>query len=259
MPKYDAAAVARLDRRYSTPQMVEQRRQFRDVVAARAGEAGLDVGCGAGHLACEFAQDVAPGGRIVAIDRSPDSVDATRARIARMGLGQLVETSIGEATDLAFPDETFDFVVATQVYCHIPDVAGATREAARVLRKGGRLVILDSDWDMCVWKSADPALSLRMMDARRARYVHAHLPRHLHQLFRAAGLTLSEAHVLPVLETKYDPDSFGAELIKTSVEEALVQGVPAAEVAAWERDLRSRTGEGEWFFCLNRFVFAARK
>ena len=47
----------------------------------RAGEVGLDVGCGAGHLACELARDVAPGGRIIAIDKSPDSVDAsTRIR-----------------------------------------------------------------------------------------------------------------------------------------------------------------------------------
>ena len=259
MVKYDATAVARLDRRYSTPEMVEQRKQFRAIVAPSAGELGLDVGCGAGHLACELAQDVAPGGRIFAIDRSPDSVNATSARVARMGLENGVETRGGEATALDFAEETLDFVVATQVYCHVPEISGAVREAARVLRRGGRLVILDSDWDMCRWESADPALSARMMVARRAGYAHAHLPRQLHRVFRAAGLTLSDTRVFPVIETRYDPDSFGAEIVGTTVEAALEYGVPAAEVAAWERDLRSRTTDGEWFFCLNRFIFAARK
>ncbi len=65
--------------------------------------------------------------------------------------------------------------------------------------------------------------------------------------------------MFPVIETRYQPDSFGAEVILTSVEQALQHGMPAADVAAWERDLRSRTADGEWFFCLNRFIFAARK
>src|SRR3990172_6981314 len=73
MPTYDAAAVARLDRHYSTPQIVDQRVRFRAAVAARPGERGLDVGCGAGHLACGLAREVATGGRIDAVDRSRDS------------------------------------------------------------------------------------------------------------------------------------------------------------------------------------------
>ncbi len=73
MQRFEAADVARLDRAYSTPQIVHQRRRFRAAVAARPGEVGLDVGCGAGHLACELAREVMPGGRIVAIDKSPQS------------------------------------------------------------------------------------------------------------------------------------------------------------------------------------------
>lgn len=259
MPTYDAAAVARLDRHYSTPQIVGQRARFRAAVAARPGERGLDVGCGAGHLACELAREVAPAGRIVAMDRSRESVRASDARVAREKLGGIVEVRTGDAASLEFPDESFDFVVATQVYCYVPDVARAIREAARVLRKGGRLVILDSDWDMCVWGSKDPLLTRRMVAGRAARFAHAGLPRELHRLVRAAGLTLLNADVFSIIETRYDPDSFGVGMIETTCETALRYGVPAAEVAAWEEDLRSRETEGEWFFCLNRFIFSATK
>ena len=256
----DAKAVADLDRRYSTAQLVDQRRQVREIIGARTGEAGLDVGCGPGFLACELAAEVAPPGRIVAIDTSSHSIDATASRAEKRGLAGILKVQVGDAASLEFPDDTFDFVVGTQVYCYVSDVGRAIREAARVLRKGGRLVVLDTDWDYCAWRSSDAALTRRMVAARGARqFAHAHLPRELHGLFLGAGLTLADAQVFSMIETRYDPDLFGVESIHGTCEAALEDGVPAADIAAWERDLRARHADGEWFFCLNRFIFTATK
>lgn len=256
----DARALADLDRRYSTPQLVDQRRRVREIVAARTGEAGLDIGCGPGFLACELAAEVAPGGRIVAIDASSHSVETTATRAEARGLAGMVKVQVGDAANLEFPDDTFDFVAATQVYCYVSDVGRAIREAARVLRRGGRLVVLDTDWDFCAWASSDPAFTRRMVAARGAKqFAHAHLPRELHRLFLGAGLTLADAQVFSMIETRYDPDSFGIESIQGTCDAALQDGVPAAEVAAWEQDLCARHADGEWFFCLNRFIFTATK
>jgi len=260
MQQFQAAEVARLDRAYSTPQIIDQRRRFRAAVAARPGEVGLDVGCGAGHLACELAREVAPSGRVVAIDKSLESVNASKARVAREKLTDIVDAQVGDATALEFPDGTFDFAVAVQVYSFVPNVARAIEEAARVLRKGGRLLVLESDWDMCLWKSKVPAFTRRMISARaETQFAHAYLPRDLHKLFRAAGLTLVDAHAFCIVETSYDPSSYGASVIGITHDSALKYGLPAADVAAWEQDLRSRTQEGEWFFCLDRFVFTGKK
>lgn len=260
MQTFNAADVARLDRAYSTPQIVDQRRRFRSTVAARPGEVGLDVGCGAGHLACELAREVAAGGRMVAIDKSPQSVEASRARVVKEGVADTVEVQAGDATALEFPDETFDFVVAVQVYSFVPNVARAIEEAARVLRKGGRLLVLESDWDMCIWKSKDPAFTRCMIAARaETQFAHAYLPRDLHKYFRSAGLTLAAAHAFSIVETRYDPESYGASIIGITRDSALKHGMPAEAVAVWEHDLRSRTAEGEWFFCLDRFMFTATK
>jgi arsenite methyltransferase len=136
MANFNAADVARLDRAYSTPQIVDQRRRFRAAVVARPGEVGLDVDCDAGHLACELTTEVAPGGRIVAIDKSPQSVEASRDRAAKEELTDSVEVQVGDATALAFPDDSFDFVVAVQVYSFVPNVAraiGITRDSALIL------------------------------------------------------------------------------------------------------------------------------
>jgi ubiquinone/menaquinone biosynthesis C-methylase UbiE len=260
MANFGAADIARLDRAYSTPQIVDQRRRIRAVVGARRSEVGLDVGCGPGHLACELAKEVAPGGRIFAIDKSPESVDATKARAVKEELTDSVDVQVGDANALEFPDDTFDFVVAAQVYSFVPNVAQAIEEAARVLRKGGRLMVLESDWDMCIWKSRDPIFTRRMISARaETQFAHAYLPRDLHKLFRAAGLTVADVDTFSIVETRYDPNSYGASVIGTTRDQALKHGLPAPDVAAWEQDLRSRTTEGEWFFCLNRFIFTGTK
>ncbi len=260
MANFDAADIARLDKAYSTPQIVDQRRRFRAAVAARPREVGLDVGCGPGHLACELAKEVAPGGRIFAIDKSSESVDATKARAVKEELSDSVDVQVGDATALGFPDDTFDFVVVGQVYCFVPNVARAIEEAARVLRKGGRLLVLESDWDMCIWKSRDPIFTRRMISARaETQFAHAYLPRDLHKLLHAAGLTVADVDTFSIVETRYDPNSYGASVIGTTRDQALKHGLPAPDVAAWEEDLRSRTTEGEWFFCLNRFIFTGTK
>ena len=260
MKTFNAADVARLDRAYSTPQIVDQRRRFRAAVEARPGEVGLDVGCGAGHLACELGGEVIPGGRIVAIDKSPQSVDASRARAANEELSDVVYVQIGDATALEFSDQTFDFVVAVQVYSFVANITRAIEEAARVLRKGGRLLVLESDWDMCLWKSKDPPFTRRMISARaETQFAHAYLPRDLHKYLRSSGLTLADVQTFSIVETHYDPESYGASVIGITRDSALKHGMPAEAVAAWEQDLRSRTAEGEWFFCLDRFVFTAIK
>jgi arsenite methyltransferase len=147
-----------------------------------------------------------------------------------------------------------------QVYSFVQDVSRAIEEAARVLRKGGRLLVLESDWDMCLWKSIDPAFTRRMIAARaESQFAHAYLPRDLHQYFRSAGLSLADVQTFSIVETRYDPTSYGASVIGITRDCALNHGMPPDAVAAWEEDLRSRTAEGEWFFCLDRFVFTGKK
>lgn len=258
---YDAAAVARLERVYSTPQVVEQRRLLRTLLKAQPGEQGLDIGCGAGHLASELAREVAPAGRIVAIDASADSVAAAKARMSGEGLEGRVEVQEANAAALGMQAEAFDFVVASQVLCYVPDVARALAEAARVLRTGGRLLALETDWETAVWACSDAELTRRVLGARCAfQFAHHDLPQRMSALMHRAGLELREAQTFAILETRYEPGSFGASNIDNTADAGLKQGMAPHEVARWKEDLRSRAVPGgEWFFCLNRFLFLGVK
>src|SRR5207302_3724825 len=148
-PLFGPGDVLRLEKAYAAPEIVEQRARTRAALGVRAGERGLDVGCGPGLLTCELAREVGPAGRVVGIDASPDMIEASRARAARERLAERVEFTVGDASRLEFPGETFDFVVAVQVYLYVHEVERALAEAARVLKRGGRQAIVDTDWDSC--------------------------------------------------------------------------------------------------------------
>ncbi len=256
---FNARAAAQLERMYSSVQALAQRAKFRELLAPGPGETGLDVGCGLAHLTIELAQDVAPGGRIVALDNSGHMVGEATARVAAAGLAGSVAVRQSDATALDLPDASVDFVAAAQVYSYVPDVAAALAEAARVLRPGGRLAVLETDWDLCTYESAEPPLTRRVLDARARQFAHPHLPRQLHRLLLVAGLTLSRCEVVPLVETAYDPESFGAGMLPVARAAALKSGIDAASVERWVADIRSRTGDGAYFFAAFRFVFVATR
>jgi SAM-dependent methyltransferase len=180
------------------------------------------------------------------------------ARVHARRLDERVALREGDATALGLPDASADFVVAVQTYSYVPDIVAAIAEAARVLRPGGRLGVLETDWDLYVYGSPDVELMRRIFDGRW-RFEHAHLPRQLNRLFADAGLTPIHAEAFPLLETSYDPDSFGAGMLALGRNAAVRRGVDRAAADAWVADVLARGAAGDWFFCLNRFMFVATK
>jgi ubiquinone/menaquinone biosynthesis C-methylase UbiE len=81
------------------------------------------------------------GIEIAAIDWSPAMLERLRTRAARLGLQ--VDARLMDAARLEFPDASFDCVLLHLALAVVPDPAAAIREAARVLRPGGRVAIFD--------------------------------------------------------------------------------------------------------------------
>jgi len=257
--RFGAREVARLETVYASPAIVAQRARTRAALGARPGERGLDVGCGPAFLACELGREVGPGGRIVGLDESPEMLEAARARITREGLTDRVEVREGDAARLAFPAAAFDFVTAVQVYLYVPDVEGALAEAARVLRPGGRLAVVDTDWDSCVWLTADRDRHRRVMEARGGHFAEPHLPARLPGLLARAGFRPAHAEAIPVLELNGDPGTFSGGLIGPTADLAVRYGVPREDAEAWRADLLARASGGEYFFSLTRYLFVATR
>jgi arsenite methyltransferase len=240
---------------YSTPDVVEQRREILRVLDLKRGERVLDLGCGPGYLANEMAAEVGSGGRVEAIDVS-DSMLAIASRRQRPHGAAPVELSKQDATSLSFADGSFDAAVSTQVYEYVADMDRALDEARRVLTPGGRLAILDTDWDSIVWRSSDDARMARVLAAWDEHLAHPHLPRRLPELLAGACLKLQKAAVVPVVNVGYKRETYSAGVLGMIADfVAGRQGVSAEEASAWADDLRGLGSN--YFFSLNRYLFLA--
>ncbi|MEW2355450.1 class I SAM-dependent methyltransferase [Spirillospora sp. NPDC029432] len=111
-----------------------------DAIGPCAGLRILDAGCGEGYLSRRLA---AMGADVVGIDACQGLIDAAAAAPAgNGGAGGTVSFIRASADDLPAEDGGFDLVVCNHLFSHLQDPADAIGEFARVLRSGGRLVVL---------------------------------------------------------------------------------------------------------------------
>jgi ubiquinone/menaquinone biosynthesis C-methylase UbiE len=162
--QFDEATSRRVKATYTTPDVAGQRRAIRTALGLKPGEDVLDIGSGPGFLASEMGAEAGPGGSVTGVDPSPSMLSIARGQ-RQAADSAPVTFSPGEATALPCAATSFDAVTATQVYEYVGDVPAALAEAWRVLRPGGRLLVLDTDWDSIVWRSSDNDRMRRVLTA----------------------------------------------------------------------------------------------
>jgi SAM-dependent methyltransferase len=106
------------------------------------GEAVLDIGCGGGFDSLVAARMVGPSGRVVGIDVTPAMLDQARSHLALLGLAN-VSFQLAAAESLPFPDNDFEVVISNGVFNLTLDKEAALKEAHRVLKPGGRVLLAD--------------------------------------------------------------------------------------------------------------------
>lgn len=253
---FDNEAALRLERSYMTPDIVRQREVTLDLLALRPGERVVDIGSGPGFLCDSMAEVVGPQGQVVGLDISNDLLASARRRNSRPHLSY----KHSDATALDVPDAAFDVAVSTQVFEYVPDCDRALREMHRVVKPGGRAMLVATDWDGVVWRSSDRARMRAMLDAWEAHCADPRLPRTLAPRLRAAGFDVTGVHGHAIINTRLVSGTYSIGIMNLMA--AFVRKRDAAlagQVDDWLADQRALEARGEYFFSLTRFMFMAAK
>ena len=207
-----------------------------------------------------LARLVGEGGKVVGLDASADMLAMAQARLSPFPQADCL---VGDATGLDFPDAAFDAAVSTQVYEYVADMPAALAELHRVLRPGGRALILDSDWRSVVWHSSDKARMERVLAAWDDHLADPHLPATLGPLLARAGFTVRRVEILPMFAPHWQPTGYAAGMLRSVYDfvraHGAKHGVAPEEVDAWRADQRRLIEAGEFFFSLNRYIFVATR
>jgi demethylmenaquinone methyltransferase / 2-methoxy-6-polyprenyl-1,4-benzoquinol methylase len=124
-----------------------------ELSGVRKGNAVLDIAGGTGDLAARFAEIVGPEGRVVLADINGAMLEVGRDKLLDTGRQGNIEFVQADAQDLPFPDDSFDCVTIAFGLRNVTDKDKALRSMLRVLKPGGRLLVLEFS------KPANPLLS----------------------------------------------------------------------------------------------------
>ncbi|MET8041569.1 methyltransferase domain-containing protein [Micromonospora sp. NPDC005215] len=173
-----SAVAARLDAVEELPAIIELRRYSYDLLCLNPADEVVDVGAGTGRAVAELS---AYGFQAIGIDPDEEMLAVARARYpdADLRIGTAERLPIGTATMAGYR--------ADKVLHQLAEPIVAAREARRVLRSGGRAVLLGQDWDAIVIDSSDGALTRRIVQARADTIPRPRVARGYRSLLLDAG------------------------------------------------------------------------
>ncbi len=178
--------VRLLDLQDSAPSIRRLRDWALSAAEFRPGEVVVDVGSGTGTMARELGSLVSPGGWVIGIEPNP----RLRAIAEERAEDADVEFVDGLAGALPMTDASVDVIWCERVLQHVPDPWAAIEDFARVLRPGGRAVLLDSDHATRITSDIDYAVEAEINNAFMRQVPNPRAARLIPRQALEAGLTV---------------------------------------------------------------------
>lgn len=223
------------------------KRRHYDGLALKPGMSVLDVGCGTGDDVRRLHALVTPSGRAVGVDLSREMVEEARARAGNLP----VEFLAADAQALPFGDCEFDALRAERTVQHVPNPALAIAEFHRVLKPGGRVMLIDQDWETFVVAGAQKQLTRTILNRFTDGFANGWAGRNACALLRRQGFE----RVNVISQGGFMEFEFAYKmLLRQAAQNAAADGtVTAAEADAWLSDLQRSSERQEFIACATTF------
>ena len=184
-----SAIATRLEARRGNAKYMGMLHEYLDSLDFASVESVLALGCGTGVEVRDLARRPDFGGKVTASDISVDLIERGKHLAEEEGVADRIEWLPADAQNLTLADRSFDLVLAHTLVSHVPDPGRVIKEAARVVRPGGTVVVFDGDYATLTFGSD------REMDEKIVNGLIANprVMRVMPQLLRDAGLELVDS------------------------------------------------------------------
>jgi SAM-dependent methyltransferase len=260
-----AQMVALLDYQDALPSARRLHDWAIETAGVQPGENVVDLGSGTGTMSLHLASLVVPlasaglpTGQVIGVEPNPHlrAVAVSRARAAGVSNVSFVE---GFAGVLPFDDSTIAFVWCERVLQHLADPQSAINDIARVLRPGGRAILLDSDYGTRIVSDLDPDLAAAFSRASLGPIANPYAARNIPAQIHAAGLEL-EPDVGSSAFVFSSEMLLRTQVLSRDADDAVESGGLTRQVAdAAVRAVHDAAERGLAFAAITVFGFVARK
>ncbi|WP_225731879.1 MULTISPECIES: methyltransferase domain-containing protein [unclassified Nocardia] len=230
--RFDSAGQDQLvdvrDLQAALPGIRRLRNWAHEALALRPGESAVDIGSGTGSEVMAFADAVGPTGTAVGVEPDPNLLAAAERRAAQAG--SRAKFHSGDAYGLPFGPDSFDAALCERVFQHLTAPTRAANEIARVLRPGGRAVVVDVDWGTAIVHPGERPVVREVIDTLVSATTNPFSGRRLPGLLTQAGLVVDDIGSHALVQDR----SVGAGALVTRIAE---MAVARGSITEAQRDL----------------------
>ena len=219
--------------------------------ALAAGQMVMDYGCGPGWLAIEIARRVGASGRVHAVDLNAEFLKRAERNAAAEGLRERITFQRLRDERVALGDRLLDRVVTKNVLEYVTDLDETLRELRRVLRPGGLLHVIDSDWGMLAVEPLGAERISELFAAASVAYRYPLIGRQLYGALRKAGFADVRVQVLAGTDTR----GHFAPIVFNMASYARISGrLEPLKIDRLVADLKSAIEAGDYLLVLPQFL-----
>jgi SAM-dependent methyltransferase len=230
------------------PDVIARRARSYALLGAGTGKTIADVGCGIGTVLADL---TGLGARAVGVDSSEAMLREAARRVPD------AELYVADAGALPFEDGALSGYRSERVYQHLADPEAALEEAMRVLEPGGRIVLVDQDWDMFVVDGDDRDATRSMLHGFADSLPNPWAGRRSGLALEAAGFVDVAIEAETVTRTDFE---YAAPFLPAIEAAAVETGAVDADAArAWIDEQRRRGEEGRYFSAMTHFLSSATR
>lgn len=223
------------------------------------GSSVLDVGCGVGDDVLEMAKLVGSNGQVIGVDNSKSLIEEANDRLK---LEQVpAQFRVGDIHKLDFADDTFDGCRADRIFMHLHDRQHALSEMIRVTQPGGRIVVMDPDWETLIVEAPNRDLTRKIINNHIDQLVlNPWCGRESYKLFKKAGLeNVAVADTVTLVLTNFSTANELLYIDKAA--NLMIEEKSSLEdkVKSWVSYLKQADDEGYFFGAVTGFTVVGVK